>query len=132
MKEDAMMSDKNDKIKINDIIGCAFRICFIYFMKCFLPVISIGRIKPQRIYEHDIWEQISILRKLLDSEIVSKDVQVKAINHCTNNCITHIENKKTNTEQVKEKHETSNNVQYTLKVKKIGKTDPDPSDFSIS
>lgn len=60
-----------NKNLIKSIVRCAFRICFIYFLKCFLPLIIIdsrgssSSLLSMSNYEIELLKQISILKKLV-------------------------------------------------------------------
>lgn len=55
---------------INAVVRCAFKICYIYFLKCFLPSISLGsniNLFSSTDYDRRLKEQINHMKRLLTS-----------------------------------------------------------------
>lgn len=132
---------KDDLKTLNDnlnvIIGCAFRICFLYFLKCFLPVISLGtiRLSPKN-YDHELLEQILIMRSLVQPTLQNTESSDKESNN-TMICVEQdSEHHNTNNGNTTIPNDTETNdrdkILYALKIKQIERTDPDPKNFKMS
>ena len=140
---------------INAIIRCAFRLCFLYILKFLLPPICLGKYISlfATDYNNEIIQQIDRMRKLL---ISSNSEDTSTTNHDNDN-FTKTDNhdneikyaayndiKKNITGQLIEKYgdnicvdftfdnENREKVIYSLKIKEIGKCDPDPKNFDES
>jgi hypothetical protein len=80
---------------VNAIVRCAYRICLIYFLKCFLPSINIGPymgICSTSNYDKELQTQISKLRKIIIrkdiSESDNKSTACSGDNHSNVTCST--------------------------------------------
>ncbi len=172
-----------DKDLIKSIVRCAFKICFYYFLKCFLLTIdSYGNKGSLSKYEIKLLERISVLKSLvleldLDSSnekssesdsgslcsstknIESLNTEITESSNISSNKnysesidsdtkhMAYEKIKENITTQLKEKYgadthiefdlcddQTSdkNNVICALKIKEMGKTEPDPEKFGES
>lgn len=70
MNNDSINPTTIDNISINAIVRCAFKICFLYILKCFVPSISIRsyiKLCETSNYDDELNDQILIMKKLLNS-----------------------------------------------------------------
>lgn len=139
---------------INAVVRCAFKICYIYFLKCFLPSISFVpsiNLSSSTNYDRRLKEQINHMKRLLLS--IGNQDQVKTSDHTkTDEYVASVKDaayseiKKTITTQLKEKYGDDvcvefnyedNDVNkekmlYSLKIKRLGTSLPIPEDYSES
>lgn len=133
---------------ISAIVRCAFKICCIYFLKCFLPVIKFGSSghvhRGKDRYDLMLRDQIKVMGHLLSSERGDVLDFTKTDNLKDE---AYGEIKKKITSRLKEQYGDNicidftydeaedckkDKVLYSLKVKELGKNDPDEKDFEES
>jgi len=129
MKEESRPT--NFKININMIIGCAFRICYIYLLKCFLPAITIGSyvIMCPKDYDNELMENILYMKRLMSNEnnttmIKPNEEKLSADDDIMSNKLVNFTE---TTDDIDEEK-----ILYTLKIKQIGTSEPVLSDYAES
>jgi len=67
---------------INAIVRCAFKICLIYFLRCFLPSVSIcSYIRMSTDYDKELHDQILVMRRIIGE---NKNSNVNSVNNMIN------------------------------------------------
>lgn len=154
---------------INAVIQCAFKICYIYFLKCFLPSITLGtniNLFASTDYDGKLLGQINVMKRLfaeqkqdLDQTRASKnnkkitDKLSKSSDYTRTDehdasvkDAAYSEIKKTISSQLREKYgddicvdfsydnddKNKDKMLYSLKIKRLGISTPDPDDYSES
>ena len=133
---------------INAIVRCAFKICYIYFLKCFIPPINIGSLShifSSNDHDRKLKEYISHMKQLILSSSCHNNIEsTESIDKDT----AYSEIKKNITSQLKEKYgddvfiefenkdkdknkEMDKSI-YSLKIKKTGIINPHMTDFDES
>lgn len=144
---------------IKAIVRCAFKICIMYFMKCFVAPINISSVfgGVSKNYDCELLEHICEMKLLCDrikNNPKSCDTQTESSVNETDSCDDESEmsnrNEKYNkikqsiAEKLKETYgddvcvdfsnnnNNENKILYSIKIKQVGRNEPNPKDFCES